>query len=197
MRLNPGPLCAKVIEMSGARMRILRIDESSFHREYEESRCAIKDFLYMLFEICGDCQPFGDWDRAEVGTVDPYKYLDIAYEYEYQFRSVQEIDFLHRSAALNLLCRLARVDDEDQCSGSTWMTDFRSPDVRAAKEALTRTYHPELFQILEAFESGRIVDIPVIHRAFRAALYGTEDLYPTLGLITAEIVLRTFDGLWA
>jgi hypothetical protein len=175
----------------------VRIDESNYASEYQESEDAIKDFLYMAFEIAGDCLPTGDWDRAELGRVDPFRYLDIAYEYQYLFRSSSELDFLHRSAALNLLCRLARIEDNDECSGSTWMADFRTPHVRLEKEALIRRYHPELFQIQDAFEGGRVVGIPIIQRAFKAALYATEELYPVLRLVTESIVLRTFDLLSA
>jgi hypothetical protein len=152
-------------------VNVCRIDESNYKREYEESTDAIKDFLYMAFEIAGDCQPIGDWTRAELGTVDPFRYLDVAYEYEYQFRSEQEVQFLHRSAALNLLCRLA-VHDEDG----------------------TR-HQPELVRIREAFESGRVVSLPVLDRAFRAGLDGTEDFVPALKLVNAEIVRRTFAAL--
>lgn len=147
-------------------MNVCRIDESNYGREYEESTNAIKDFLYMAFEIAGDCQPIGDWTRAELGTVDPFRYLDIVYEYKYQFRSDAEVDFLHRFAALNLLCRLA-VHDEDG----------------------TR-HHPDLVRIREAFESGRVVSLPVLDRAFRAGLDGTEAFIPTLELVQVEIVRR-------
>ncbi len=152
-------------------MNVCRIDKSNYEREYEESTNAVKDFLYMAFEIAGDCQPVGDWTRAELGTVDPFRYLDIAYEYEYQFRSEGEIHFLHRFAALNLLCRLA-VHDEDG----------------------TR-HDPNLVRIRDAFESGRVVSLPVLDRAFRAGLYGTEDFVPALKLVNAEIVQRTFAAL--
>ena len=176
-------------------LRWVRIDESNYASEYQESVDAVKDFLYMAFEIVSDCLPTGDWDRAELGKVDPFRYLDIAYEYEYLFRSPEDLAFLHRSAALNLLCRLAKIDDDDECSGSTWMVDFRTPHLRLENEALIRRYHPELFQIEEAFEGGRIVQVPIIQRAFRAALYGSEELYPVLRLVTEKIVLRTFDLL--
>lgn len=176
-------------------MNVVVIDESNCDREYQESTSAIKDFLYMLFEIAGDRLPLGDWDRADLGAVDPFRYLDIAYEDEYQFRSVPELDFLHRAAALNLLCRLAEIEDEDECSGSTWMADFQNPLVRAEKETSIREHHPVMFRILEAFESGRIVSIPVIQQAFTAALYGNGDFLQALANVTSEIVVRPFDDL--
>jgi hypothetical protein len=141
----------------------LHINEINFTIEYKESEDAIKDFLYMTFEIAGDCLPTGDWNRAELGRVDPFRYLDIAYECAYQFRNPSELAFLHRSAALNLLCRLAQIEDEDDCSGSTWMDDFRNPHVHLEKEMLIRRYHPELFKIKQAFERGRVVPIIAPH----------------------------------
>lgn len=178
-------------------MNVVHVDESNFDRLYAESTSAIQDFLYMLFEIAGDCRPIGDWDRAELGEVDPFKYLDISYEYEYQFRSGSELTFLHRSAALNLICRLANIVDEDETSGSTWMEDFRRRDSLPDGEGLLRKYHPELFLISEAFEAGRVVGHPTIQRAFRAALYGGDDFFLTLRLLVPDVVLRTFDTHFA
>ncbi len=178
-------------------MNLVRVDESNYDRLHAEWVSATKDFLYMLFDIAGDCQPFGDWDRAELGAVDPFQYLDIAYDGDCPFWSGPTLHFLHRSAALNLLCRLASIGLEDECSGSTWMADFRSRRSQPAIEALIREYHPELFRILEAFEAGRVVPHPVIQRAFRAALYGSDDFLDALRSVTSEIVLRTFDALFA
>jgi hypothetical protein len=173
-------------------MNVVHVNETNFDQLYAESRCAIKDFLYMLFEISGDCLPCGDWDRAELGEVDPFRYLDIAYEFKYQFRSESELTFLRRAAALNLLCRLARIADEDLTTGSTWMADFRGRSKQQALEAAIREHHPELLTIVKAFEAGRVVPDSAIQRAFKAALYGTDDFWITLRSVTADVVLRTF-----
>jgi len=87
--------------------------------------------------------------------------------------------------------------DEDECTGSTWMADFRNRQEQPTKEAALREYHPELFRILEAFEAGRVVSHPAIQRAFKAALYGSEDFHLALASVTFEVVLRTFDAIFA
>jgi hypothetical protein len=176
-------------------VNIIRVDLSNFDRLFAESTAAIKDFLYMRFEIAGNGMPFGDWDGAELGDVDPYAYLDVAYEFAYQFRSEAELRFLRMSAALNLLCQLARIVDADETSGSTFMEDFRNRAARPEREVMIRTYHPELYRVSEAFESGRVIAHPAIHRAFRAALYGADDLHEALQAVTRDVVMRTFDDL--
>ena len=115
-------------------MRIVRVNEGTYDAEYSASTDAIRDFLYMYFQIAGDCLPAGDFDRAELGSVDPFRYLDVAYEYTYQFRSKQEVAFLHEGAAINLLCHLAQAIDLDECSGSTIVADFRSALARSQED---------------------------------------------------------------
>ena len=60
-------------------MRRVTIDDSSYRHEFEASASAIRDFLYTYFEISGDCLPIGDWDRAELGSVDPTCYIDVEF----------------------------------------------------------------------------------------------------------------------
>lgn len=110
-------------------MPVITVDESNSNLEFFASKSAISDFLYMYFNIAGDCLPTGDWDRAELGAVDPFRYIDIDYDCKYQIRSNAEIRFMREAAAVNLLCRLARIhaEDEEQCS--TVVQDFRQEHI--------------------------------------------------------------------
>ena len=176
-------------------MNVVHISENNFDDEYKASADAIRDFLYMFFEIAGDCRPVGDFDRAELGTVDPFRYLDIEYDYEYQFRSDSEISFLHQAAAVNLLCRLAQAYETDECSGSTFVSDFNNEMTREAKEPFLREHVPDLFRIHQAFRDGRIVNTPSIHNAFNSAFSDSERFYPSLGVVLDDVVLATFESL--
>ncbi len=180
---------------SGRMMNLLRIDQNNVDDEYEESTNAIRDFLYMFFEIAGDCLPVGDFDRAELGEVDPYKYLDIQYEYRYQFRSDAEIAFLHQGAAINLLCRLAQVNDEDQCSRSTLLADFNNEQVRAENEEMLMHAAPDLFKIYDAWSGGRIIATPSIRNSFHLAFSDSARFHASLEAVLNDVILKTFDGL--
>ncbi|MCR9115771.1 MAG: hypothetical protein NXI22_02345 [bacterium] len=175
-------------------MNIVRINEVNESEEYAHSANAIRDFLYMYFEIASDCRPFGDFDRAELGSVDPFKYLDIDYECHYQFRSSSEVTFLHKAAAVNLLCQIAQCYDTDECSGSTIVADFNDVDVRTSKEQSLKDVAPELFAIFEAFCDGRVVNNPNIHAAFHAAFNDSEAFHQSLKSVLTEVVLTTFNS---
>jgi len=176
-------------------MNVINVTDATFPDEYSASTSAIRDFLYMYFEISGDCRPFGDYDRAELGHVDPFQYLDIHYVYKYQFRSDAEITFMHQAAAINLLCRLAQAYDKDECSGSTFMTDFCNLDSRRTNEPLLRESAPDLFRIYEAYSEGRIIDTPNIQEAFQAAFKDRTKFYFALGAVLKEVILKTFHNL--
>ena len=176
------------------RMNIVKITETNSEAEYKASEETIREFLYMFFEISGDCRPVGDWDRAEIGTVNPFRFLDIDYEYEYQLRSSSEIKFMHEGAAVNLLCRLASFYDLDECSGSTLMADFNNEASRKEKSDAINANAPDLFKIHEAFASGRIVKTPCIQDAFKAAFSGCEEFYSSLKKVLAEVIFKAFEN---
>lgn len=176
-------------------MNVINVTDATFADEYSASTSAIRDFLHMYFEISGDCRPFGDYDRAELGSVDPFRFLDIHYVYKYQFRSDAEITFMHQAAAINLLCRLAQTYDTDECSGSTVMADFCDLDTRRKNELPLRECAPDLFRIYEAYCEGRIVDTPSIQEAFHAAFKDQTKFYFALGGVLTEVILKTFDNL--
>ena len=123
----------------------------------------------MYFQIAGDCLPAGDFDRAELGSVDPFRYLDVAYEYTYQFRSKQEVAFLHEGAAINLLCHLAQAIDLDECSGSTIVADFRSALARSQEDDALQAQAPDLHAIYKAYRNSRTILTPAIQQALQAA----------------------------
>ena len=175
-------------------MNVVQIDKNNFDDEYKASADAIRDFLYMYFEIAGDRRPVGDFDRAELGKVNPFGYLDIKYDYEYQFRSDWEIKFLHQGAAINLLCRLAQAYETDECSGSTFVADFNNEETRKTKEQILKEFSPDLFTILEAFSNGRIVATKRIQIAFHAAFNDSERFFPSLEKVLTDVILTAFDS---
>ena len=186
-------------------VNIVHVSEQSFEDEYSASTNAMRDFLYMYFEISGDCRPTGDFDRAELGAVDPFRYLDIDYRSTFQFRSGTEIQFLHQASAVNLLCQLAQVFDHDECSGSTLMTDFISIECRNGQtnhhsgdslRAHLRDSIPEVFRIRDAVGAGRIIDTPSITNAFTAAFTSAELFHQSLGVVLSDVILVSFYELW-
>ncbi len=174
-------------------MNLIKVGEDNVRDEYDESTNAIRDFLYMFFEIAGDCRPVGDFDRAELGNVDPYKFLDIRYEYEYLFRTDSDIVFLHQGAAINLLCRVAKVYDMGECSGSAWMTYFNDEQMRVEKERELREHAPDLYKIHDAWSRGRIIGTPCIQNSFHLAFKDSERFWPSLEVVLNDVILKTFD----
>ncbi len=106
-------------------MNVVQIDKNNFDDEYKASADAIRDFPYMFFEIAGDRRPVGDFDRAELGEVNPFRYLDIKYDYEYQFLPIRKSNFYitgRRSACCvvwPMLTTPTNVRDQLSCQIST------------------------------------------------------------------------------
>lgn len=176
-------------------MNVVQISETNFDDEYKASTEAIRDFLYMFFEIAGDCRPIGDFDRAELGNVDPLRYLDIEYDYEYQFRSESEITFLHEAAAVNLLCRLAQIYDADERSGSTFISDFSNELSRKANEKTLIEHVPDLFRIHKAVSDNRIIGTSSIKNAIDAAFGDSHRFHASLQAVLNDVILKSFDSL--
>lgn len=153
-------------------MRRVTIDDSTYSREYEASAAAIRDFLYTYFEISGDCLPLGDWDRAELGSVDPFLYLDVQFVPQDGFRGPGELVFLREGAAVNLLCRVADALCVDECSGSTRVAGFCSAVASGADDEALRALSPDLLAIYRAYADGRVANAPSIQAAFAAWLSG-------------------------
>lgn len=177
-------------------MNIVKVDETNYKDEYKASTEAIRDFLYMYFDISLDCLPTGDFDRAELGNVDPFRFLDIEYIYKYQFRNKAELNFLHQGAAINLLCRLAQVYDLDGYSGSTFISNFLNEQTRIDKEEFLKEHVPELFKIHDAYCQGKIVKTPSIIDAFRAAFHDSERFYTSLERVLTDVIFSTFESLY-
>jgi hypothetical protein len=177
-------------------MRLVTIDDANYEEEYRATAGAIRDFLYTYFEIVGDCLPAGDWDRAELGSVDPFRYLDVTFEYAYLFRPEHEIAFLHEGAAVNLLCRLAQAVDADECSGSRVVPDFSAGLASGQDDASLRKLSPELHAIHQAYAGGRVVDRLPIQTALRAGFAGNPHaFYSALESVRTEVILPVFARL--
>jgi hypothetical protein len=174
-------------------MRLVTIDDANYEEEYRATADAIRDFLYMYFEISGDCLPVGDWDRAELGSVDPFRYLDVAFEYEYLFRPEHEIAFLHEGAAVNLLCRLAQAVDTDECSGSRVVSEFGAGLASGQDDASLRKLSPELHAIYQAHAGGRVVDLLPIQAALSAGFTGNpQAFYSVLETVRTQVIIPVF-----
>ncbi|GEM_PF-5712326 len=178
-------------------MPTINITAENADTEYAASKEAIRDILYMYFEIAGDCRPIGDWDRADLGRFAPYRYLDIEYEADYCIRSSSEVEFLQQGSAVKLLCQLACVYDQDMCSGATFMRDFCDPDMRERRSDELRECHPELFRIHSAFSGGRVLKNPLLHDAFFAAFHKEGDFYQSLRKVLEEIIIPCLKNLTA
>ncbi len=177
-------------------MRLVTIDDANYEEEYRATADAIRDFLYTYFEIVGDCFPAGDWDRAELGSVDPFRYLDVAFEYDYLFRPEHEIAFLHEGAAVNLLCRLAQAVDADECSGSRVVPEFGAALASGQDDAALRKLSPELHAIHQAHAAGRVIDLPSIQAALRAGFTGTpQAFYSALESVRTQVITPVFERL--
>ncbi len=172
-------------------MNIIKITENNSDFEYNESSKALKDILLMYFEISSDCLPIGDFSRAEYGNVDPYKYLDIEYEYKYQFRSNHELKILHEGVAIKLLCILANIVDEDECSGSTVLSDFNS-NIHADNEIIQKKFQV-ITVIHEAWNQGRIIKTPSIHHSFNIAFNDEQKFYNSLESVRKEVIMNVFE----
>lgn len=178
-------------------MRRVTIDDTNCAREHAASAAAIRDFLYTFFDISVDCLPIGDWDRAALGEVDPFLYLDVEFVCQYSLRTPAEVEFLHVGAAVNLLCRVAVAFDGDEASGSTVVAAFCSAVASGADDEVLRVVSPELQAIYRAFASGRVPRATAIQSAFRAWLTGdARAFYQTLGIVRAEVIEPAFANLW-
>ena len=155
----------------------VKITEANSAREIELSTIALKNILYLYYEISSDCLPIGDWDRADADYFDPYRYLDIEYESNFIIRDEAELALLHEGSAVFLLCRLAQFYDLDESTGSLTMLDFCKTKQREIEERHLRTIAPELFRIHSVFESGNIVKNEYIQNAFLVAFTGNYELF--------------------
>lgn len=150
----------------------IAITEDNFDDEYKLVEAALQDFLLMYFEIGADCLPYGDFSRAPLGEVDPFRFLDISYTSPaYGFIDERSLRMLHQGAAVNLLCRLADFHENAMGSfdGHGYSSAFKAMLSGDTEWEQWRNKALDLLKIYDAFVEVRIIDIPAIRGAFSLA----------------------------
>lgn len=171
---------------------VVEVTDETFDSLYAESAAALRDILYLYLEIASDCLPWGDFDRADRGTFDPYRFLAITYRHRYQFRSESDLRLLHEGSAISLIAHLAEIAFLDECSESTFVEDFARGRITYEHPAAHDTL-VELARIHHAYVTGRIVDHPLIRSAFDTAFTDPESFLDRLPPLVADVIVPTFE----
>ena len=170
----------------------VHVTEATADAEWRASAAALRDILYTYLDLCADCLPTGDWSRAERGTTDPFRYLDIHYAGTVAIRTPAEERLLHEGAAVQLLCRLADAAETDEASGSRTVEAVAEAVARGASSGEIAAVSPELARIARAWRRGRIVPEPSIQRAFEAAFTPGEHVHDHLRAVREQVVVPAF-----
>ena len=132
-------------------------------QNYDDAIKALKDILYMFVDIIVQN---GDFAELELGSFDPFLYIDAEIESDYVLLTDGEFNLLQQGAAIALLAKVADVYFDDECQCNDVMPFFNKNG--KLPEGFDN-YYPQLPKIKNAFQQNRIIQEPKIIDAFNAA----------------------------